>query len=826
MECNLSIERALIARAQPHFLAARAQALIQYESLKGCNAEIAPFPVHLEPPFQRIEEFSSHPDPGKLYLPVLDSNTGGLRRVRVWISPQQKFDWVRSELFVKSLRNLGRRAGLEIVGSNQGIEFYFLVDIDDLPSLQSAFTTQYDQCELTVESSSPAILAAISDWKTLALLDFYPLPPYSHLFSQPLELKVSPLNTIIAALAAIEPPALGIYQLLFQGVPADHNWHNNVNALNDLEYTVKLMNGMPSQLRNPVQSPSGELRGMAMDAEQKAHNDKPFFAAAMRMGVVGSNCSLKDLQSMRILSNLFQHGGQCLSTVSEGEYQEVLSQDQIGRMFLFGETYRAGFILNSSELTGMVHLPPPNYLSNEKVPVVLLETLRARTEAALAGTPVGQCQYAGQEKTICIPQAIRSRSTHLIARQGMGKSTTLEHMVLSDIASGSGVAVLDPHGDLIRRLLELIPKNHAERCVLYAPADREWVPLWNPLKPSANQDLSRTADDLVSAIRHIVQGWGDRLENLLRHSFCSLLQIEGSTLLDVSNLLKKKSPESLRLIAEIERSCDSETIKNFWRHDFPRYSDQDLSPSQHKLSKLLMSGTVSLMLSQPENRFNFREIMDSGKILLADLSGLGHDLRGLLGSFVLSLLHIAAVSRSNILFRDRKPFHIYCDEAHLFLSASIADLIPETRKFAVDLTLAHQYLSQFDHISRDSILTTGSTIIFNVDLSDARYLAKDLRDRIKPEDIASFEVGEAVARIGTEIIRIKTPPPHILPATNARQYIIDESHRKYYKPLPEVRAVLTGRMGKKTGHSAIHPDQAGETDGWAKEEKFQYEEFE
>jgi hypothetical protein len=218
--------------------------------------------------------------------------------------------------------------------------------------------------------------------------------------------------------------------------------------------------------------------------------------------------------------------------------------------------------------------------------------------------------------------------------------------------------------------------------------------------------------------------------------------------------------------------------------------------------------------------------MDTRKVLLVDLSGLGFELRGLLGSFMLSLLHIAAVSRSDIPFEKRHPFHIYCDEAHLFLPSAFESSIVEIRKFAVDLTLAHQYLSQFAQKARDSILTTGSTIIFNVDLDDARYLAKTLRDKIKPEDSAAFQVGEAVARIETEIVRIKTPKPSELPKVNFSQRIIDESHRRYCKPAMEVRDALNARYGRVRGRSAIPvgtPVTAGDL---AESDDFRYEEFE
>jgi len=163
---------------------------------------------------------------------------------------------------------------------------------------------------------------------------------------------------------------------------------------------------------------------------------------------------------------------------------------------------------------------------------------------------------------------------------------------------------------------------------------------------------------------------------------------------------------------------------------------------------------------------------------------------------------------------------------HLFLPSAFESSIVEIRKFAVDLTLAHQYLSQFAQKARDSILTTGSTIIFNVDLDDARYLSKTLRDKIRPEDIAAFEVGEAVARIETEIVRIKTPKPSDLPKVNFCQRIVDESHRRYCKPASEVRDALNarnGHVGRRSIALVGTPVTAG---GPAENVDFRYEEFE
>jgi hypothetical protein len=199
------------------------------------------------------------------------------------------------------------------------------------------------------------------------------------------------------------------------------------------------------------------------------------------------------------------------------------------------------------------------------------------------------------------------------------------------------------------------------------------------------------------------------------------------------------------------------------------------------------------MLSQPESRFNFRKIMDEGKILLIDLSNMDTSVKQVLGCFILSLLHLNALSRSNLPIEDRKQFHIHCDEAHQFVTDTLETLIAETRKYKVSISLSHQYLSQFGKKKTDALSTVGSSLIFNLDKRDAQYLIKDLQEKVEVEELVSLERGEAIARIGSDIVRIRTRPP-LKPLTpNFKDRIIKESRYKYYKPVREVHQWIRNR---------------------------------
>jgi hypothetical protein len=498
----------------------------------------------------------------------------------------------------------------------------------------------------------------------------------------------------MTTLASIEEPALGLYQVMFQPVDPLHNWHRNVEILLDFEYAIKLHDGFHPPQRYAQKSPSGDLKTMAWEVETKANNDKGFFAAALRLAVIGAGRKGRALlRGLGIVPSLFQHGGRPLEYVTEEEYARVLSLSEIRDMFVLGLTYRPGFLVNSFELTGLVHIPPLKTDHAHSIPLEALETLPVRNPDLLGGTWIGICEYAGVLQRASIPDRLREKHTHLIGRPGSGKSTLQTHMILSDIEQGHGVAVLDPHGDLIESVLCLIQEAHIHRTIYFNPGDPDWVPIWNPLKRIPGQDIVRTADDIVRAIQSFVAsgGWGDRLEHLLRNMIFSLIHLPKSTFLDLSNLLRNKSQESKRMTRDILAAIDNESVRQFWIQDYDKYGKDDLGPPRNKLSKLLVSGTVSLMLSQPESLFNFRQIMDDSMILLVDLSSIGSMVREILGCFILSLIHLAALSRSTVPLDQRKQFHVHCDETHRFMTDTLEDLIAETHKYRVSLSLAHHY---------------------------------------------------------------------------------------------------------------------------------------
>jgi len=215
-------------------------------------------------------------------------------------------------------------------------------------------------------------------------------------------------------------------------------------------------------------------------------------------------------------------------------------------MLTFGISYRPGFLVNSWELAGLVHLLTTQLARLQHLPLQWLNTPKVQSDLFRAGTRIGYCRYAGEAIPVHIPESYRARHIHVIGRPDMGKSGLLEHMTLEDARTGFGFTVLDPHGDLVERLLDQLPEEVHDRIIYFDPGDRNWVPIWNPLKLISGQDPGRVADELVGAFKSTFDDWGDRLEQILRQSFHAFLQLPGSTLLDVLTLLRADPKTSER----------------------------------------------------------------------------------------------------------------------------------------------------------------------------------------------------------------------------------------------------------------------------------------
>ena len=262
-----------------------------------------------------------------------------------------------------------------------------------------------------------------------------------------------------------------------------------------------------------------------------------------------------------------------------------------------------------------------------------------------AVTPFAITNYRASRQAFGIKQKDRRGHMYIIGKTGTGKSTLLANMIISDIREGRGVALIDPHGDLAERVLDFVPNERINDVIYFNPGDLEYPIAFNPLEKCSPYSQHLVTSGLISVFKKIWPDfWGPRLEHILRHSIFTLLEYPGATLLDLPRLLTNKDFRYMVL-----KQVTNQQVREFWFSEFEKYSawlrSEAISPILNKVGQFLTSPPLRNIVGQPKNTFNLREVMDSGKILIVNLSKgkIGEDNCALLGAMLVTKIQLAAL---------------------------------------------------------------------------------------------------------------------------------------------------------------------------------------
>ena len=330
---------------------------------------------------------------------------------------------------------------------------------------------------------------------------------------------------------------------------------------------------------------------------------------------------------------------------------------------------------------------------------------------------------------------------YVIGKTGTGKSTLLETLIRQDIASGQGLALLDPHGDLVEKVLAQLPEERKDDLIYFNVTDHTQPLGLNPLDSIAPSKRPLAASGLLEVFKKIwLDSWGPRLEHIMRNALLALLDQPEATLADVLRLLDDQAFRKMA-VAKIQ----STQVRNFWTKEYENYPArfrlEAIAPIQNKVGAFLANPVLNKILTQTKNAFYLRRVMDEGKILLVNLAKgkIGEDTAALLGALLITRIGLAALSRVDIPESDRRDFYLYVDEFQHFTTLSLASMLSELRKYRVNMIFAHQYLSQLDPQVRDSILgNVGTFISFRLGVSDAEILEKEFYSAFSTKDLLSL----------------------------------------------------------------------------------------
>ena len=407
-------------------------------------------------------------------------------------------------------------------------------------------------------------------------------------------------------------------------------------------------------------------------------------------------------------------------------------------------------------------------------------------------TYFAKTNFRNQNKKFGVMLDDRRKHMYVVGKTGVGKTNVLKKMVIQDIENGFGLAYLDPHGDDVENVLEYIPSHRINDIVYFNPSDTAYPIAFNILESVNPEHKHLVADGLMGVFTKIwANMWSARMEHILRNCILALLDAPGNTLLGVMRLLIDKDFRK-----KIVDKVQDPVVKSFWVDEYANYNDrfrtEAIAPIQNKVGQFLSSSVIRNIVGQPKSTIDIREMMDSSKILLLNLSKgkIGEDNSNLLGAMMVTKIQLAAMSRVNIPEHERRDFFLYVDEMQNFVTESFADILSEARKYHLGLILSHQYIAQLATPEstkvRDAIFgNVGTIVCFRVGAADAYFLLKEFEPHFTEEDLVNLDKYEIYLKLLINGVASKPFSASTLPAF--------EEVEKSLKNMDKVIKVSRGR---------------------------------
>jgi len=661
----------------------------------------------------------------------------------------------------------------EIVGSSSSIAMLLTCRQPDAGQMTSQVKAYFPDCNIK-DCADPLEEIVLKD-DAMASICHYGLRDE---FMRPLRasdrIKPDPLIGILASMEHLLHGEHAVIQVLFQGT---------VNP-----WSESIMRSVLDGKGKPFFEDAPEMVPLAKDKISA-----PLFGVAMRvMGVSHDRERARHISNTvgSALGRLFFSESNSLIPIMSPDLDFFVNVQD----FLRRETHQTGMLLNSRELATIVHLPSETVMSDKLV----RDTRKTKAAPAVTeGQPLvlGLNEHQGKEKLVTVNSNQRLRHTHLIGATGTGKSTLLHSMIAQDIKQGNGVAVLDPHGDLIESILAYIPIQRYKDVIVIDPSDADYPVGFNILSAHSEVEKDILSSDLVAVFKRLSTSWGDQMNSVFANAILALLEsAQGGTLVDLRRFLVEKGFRESYL-----KSVKDPNVVYYWQKEFPLLKSSSVGPILTRLDTFLRPKLIRNMVAQKKG-LDFENILDTQKILLIKLSQglIGTENSYLLGTFFVTKIYQAAMARQIKAKDDRKDFFLYVDEFQNFITPSMSLILSGARKYHLGLILAHQDMTQLTkydtELASSVVSNAGTRICFRLGDTDAKRFASGL-SFFDAEDLENLNTGEAIARIERpeyDFSLSTLPQPHIEPerATLNVEAVIAHSRVTYGTPRLEVEEQL------------------------------------
>ncbi len=687
------------------------------------------------------------------------------------VPPDFEADTAEFDQFLLSPSLCGKPVAFQLLGRAAETTAQFAVCPNDAPLVRRQFHAFFPRAAILPVNDELERLWQECGKAETAIVEF----GLSHEFMRPLAgVSLDPYVALLGALSELGEDELAVFQVIF--APVRQPWAESViRSVTDEEDGSFFVNAPE----------------LVKEAQRKV--SRPLYAAVVRLATKSPDFdrAWEIARSVAGALRIFCHPrANELIPLTNDKYAPPDHETDLLRR----QSRRSGMLLNAEELVGFVHLP------SAAVRTPTLRRLAAKTKLAPPvsqgsdGLVLGENRHAGEAVFVRLTPEQRVRHLHTIGASGTGKSTLLFNLIRQDIEHGEGVAVLDPHGDLVDKLLGIIPAGRVNDVIVIDPSDEEYSIGFNILSAHSELEKGLLASDLVSVFQRLSASWGDQMGSVLSNAIRAFLESSrGGTLAELRRFLLDASfrNEFLQTVRDPE-------IVYYWRQGFAQLAgNKSIGPVLTRLETFLSPKPIRYMVSQPINRLDFGAIMDTGKIVLAKLAQgqIGKENSYLLGSLIVSKFQQTAMSRQRQTVR--KDYWLYVDEFQNFITPSMTEILTGARKYRLGLVLAHQELRQLDRdrdVSSAVLANCHTRIVFRVGDDDARKLSDGFAF-FEARDLQNLETGQAVCRVvrsdhdfNLTVRQSEEPDPKL--AAERRQEIITVSRRKYGTPREDIEAAL------------------------------------
>jgi hypothetical protein len=715
----------------------------------------------------------------------------------------------------------------EIASREKYIQFYAHVPTHIKDFVEGQIYSQYPTAEISevddytteeIEAIQARHLKFVGTELSLTKLDVYPIKTF-------LNFEVDPLASITGVLSKVEKGEEIWVQMMVK--PVGDDWQEKgighvKNVKGGITDQAGIFEGLLAKFfRMFGHILSALLSGPSTESKKEEKKEEAKLSGTVETALKGIETKITKLgfeTKIRIMALAPDENtarAKLSSTVAAFKQFNVLNLNgfQTGPVtsdLNFYNQYRwrvfmdPGYIFNIEELASIYHLPN---ISVETPSIVWAGSKKGEPPANLPIeenvtsdqlTIFAKTDFRHMEHKFGIKIPDRRYHMYAIGKTGTGKSTLLENMIIDDMQEGRGLAVVDPHGDLIKHLMEYVPDDRIKDVVFFSPSDRLYPVAFNLLENVDPELKNIVASGVVGIFKKIFgESWGPRLEYILRNTILALLDYPDATLLGITKLLVDQDFRN-RVVEKIK----DPVIKDFFVNEYEKYDQkfrtEAIAPIQNKVGQFLSSTTIRNIIGQPKSTVNIEDIMNSGKILFVDLSigEIGEDSSSLLGAMMITKIQLSAMRRTLIPEDERRDFYLYVDEFQNFATESFATILSEARKYRLNLIMTNQYTAQVPEEVMAAVFgNIGTLITFRVGAPDAAVLKQEFAPVFEEVDLVNLDNYHVYVKMSVDGVTSPafsaTTLPRSAQKNNNKEAIINHSREKYSKNREHVEVTIS-----------------------------------